>query len=476
MSYVATIGLEIHAQLSTNTKAWCGCEVSTKSYENTKVCEVCTAQPGTLPVLNQSAVNYAISAALATNCKVNLVSKFDRKNYFYPDLPKGYQITQYDTPVGEDGFITILDDKGKEKKIRIERIQMEEDTGKSTHVGESSLINLNRSGTPLIEIVGRPDIKTAKEASNYFKKIHSILVYLGVCHGNMQDGNLRCDVNLSLNKEGDKELGTRTEVKNLNSFRSVERAIEYEWKRQSEVLDAGKKVQQQTLLFDVETGKTKVLRTKSDADDYRYFPEPDLLPLIITKETVDNLKNNLPELPDEKQKRFVSSYKIPEYDASVLTSNKNLADYFEKAVGAYSGEAKKMSNWVMVELLKLINESGTTIERSPVSPENLASLLLSVDEGKISGKMAKDVLLDMYDNKTTAEKSIKKLGLVQISDTSQLEEMAKKIVDANPGEVEKYKAGKDRVFGFFVGQVMKETKGQANPGMVAKILKEIIKK
>jgi aspartyl-tRNA(Asn)/glutamyl-tRNA(Gln) amidotransferase subunit B len=476
MNWEPVIGLEIHAQLSSNTKVWCNCEINTRAFENTKVCEVCSAQPGTLPYLNQKAVNYALMASIALNCKVNKFSKFDRKNYFYPDLPKGFQITQFDIPVGENGYLEIKDSEGKIKKVGIERVQMEEDTGKSIHSGNSSLINLNRAGTPLIEIVGKPDIKTAKEASGYFKNIQSILTYLGVCDGNMQDGNLRCDVNLSLRKKGTEKFGTRTEVKNLNSFRSVERAIEHEMQRQAKILDDGGQVEQQTLLFDVDTGKTRVLRTKSDADDYRYFPEPDLMPLIVTDKYIEDIKKNLPELPVEKVKRFITEYKIPEYDAEVLSADKELADYYEEAMKNYNGDAKKMSNWIMVELLRFLNESSTPVSKSPIQASEMANLLKFIDDGKISGKQAKEVILDMYDNKSSASDSIKKLGVEQISDTSALEAIAQKIVDDNPDQVEKYLSGKDRVFGFFVGQVMKETKGQANPGMVAKILKEIIKK
>ncbi len=474
MNYDIVIGLEVHAQLSTNTKAWCQCEISTNAYENTKVCEVCSAQPGTLPVYNKQAVEYAIKLALATNSEVNKISVFDRKNYFYPDLPKGYQITQFDKPVGEKGFLEILDDEGNVKRIGLQRIQMEEDTGKSSHQGEKSLINLNRAGTPLLEIVSDPDMCTPKEASAYLKKLHSILVYLGICHGNMQDGNFRCDVNVSLKPKGSSKLGTRTEVKNVNSFRHVEMAIEYEVQRHKELLDSGKSILQQTLLFEIETRKTKVLRTKSDADDYRYFPEPDLLPLVITQEHIEKVRSTLPELPDAKIKRFMDSYGIPLYDASVLTSEKALANYFEESLKGYEGEAKKMSNWIMVELLRYLNEAGTSIDRSPVKPSSMASLLNAIQSGKISGKIAKDVFLKMFDTGKAAEAIIKEMGLEQISDEKALIEIAERIVTANAGQVEKYKGGNERVFGFFVGQVMKETNGQANPVMTAEILKKIL--
>ncbi|MBL7665582.1 MAG: Asp-tRNA(Asn)/Glu-tRNA(Gln) amidotransferase subunit GatB [Bacteriovoracaceae bacterium] len=474
MNYEVIIGLEIHAQLATKTKAWCSCEISTKAFENTKVCPVCSAQPGALPVLNEKAVEYAISSALALNCKINPHSSFDRKNYFYPDLPKGFQITQFPSPIGTDGYISIKDSNGNEKKVGIERVQMEEDTGKSTHMAGASLINLNRCGTPLIEIVGKPDIRDAKEASEYYKKIQSILVYLGVSHGNMQEGNLRCDVNLSLRKKGDTKFGTRTEVKNLNSFKSVEKAIEHEIQRQAALLDSGKKVEQQTLLFNIDTGTTKVMRTKSNADDYRYFPEPDLLPLIVSEAQIKKLKENLPELPDAKIKRFMQQYSIPYYDADVLTSSKELAQYFETAAGAYKGEAKKASNWIMVELLKLINESGSDIAKSPVPALELANLLNFVLDDTISGKIAKDVMQKMYDERISAAKAIEKMGVKQISDTSALEEMIKKTLTEHAAEVDRYRKGEVKLYGFLVGQTMKNTKGQGNPKLINDILKKLL--
>jgi aspartyl-tRNA(Asn)/glutamyl-tRNA(Gln) amidotransferase subunit B len=474
MNYDIVIGLEVHAQLSTKTKAWCNCEISTTAFENTRVCEICSAQPGTLPVYNIQAVEYAIKLALATNCNINKVSFFDRKNYFYPDLPKGYQITQFETPVGQDGYLEILDDDGNAKRVGVQRIQLEEDTGKSSHQGEKSLINLNRSGTPLIEIVSDPHMTTPKEASSYLKKLHSILVYLGICHGNMQDGNFRCDVNVSLKPKGSSKLGTRTEVKNVNSFKHVEMAIEYEVQRHKEILESGNKILQQTLLFEVENKATKVLRTKSDADDYRYFPEPDLLPLVISEALITKTKETLPELPDAKIARFISDYEIPAYDANVLTAEKALANYFEEAVKSYEGEAKKMANWIMVELLRYLNEAGTPIERSPVKPGSLAGLLNAIHSGKISGKQGKDVFLKMFDTKKTADDLIKEMGLEQISDEKVIVELAQKVIAANAGQVEKYKAGNERVFGFFVGQIMKETNGQANPSLTSDILKRLL--
>jgi aspartyl-tRNA(Asn)/glutamyl-tRNA(Gln) amidotransferase subunit B len=474
MNYDVVIGLEVHAQLSTKTKAWCQCEVSTTAYENTKVCEICSAQPGSLPVYNRKAVEYAIKLALATDCKVNKVSVFDRKNYFYPDLPKGYQITQFDVAVGSGGHLEIMDDKGNVKQIGVQRIQMEEDTGKSSHQEKKSLINLNRSGTPLLEIISEPHMSTAKEASAYLKKLHSILVYLDICHGNMQDGNFRCDVNVSLKPRGSVTLGTRTEVKNLNSFRHVEMAVEYEVQRHKKILDSGELILQQTLLFDFDTRSTKVLRTKSNADDYRYMPEPDLLPLTIDEAQIEEIRQTLPELPDAKIKRFQENYGIPLYDANILTADKDLAIYFELALKTFQGEPKKMSNWIMGELLRYLNEAGISIPRSPVKPDSLAGLLNAIHDGKISGKIGKDVFLKMFDTGKDSGLIIKEMGLEQISDENTLSSIAHRIVAANSGQVEKYKAGNERVFGFFVGQVMKETNGQANPTLTSEILKKIL--
>ena len=412
--------------------------------------------------------------AMATNCTLNLLSFFDRKNYFYPDLPKGYQITQFEVPIAQDGFIAILDNEGNEKKIGIERIHIEEDTGKSIHIGESSLINFNRAGTPLVEIVGHPHIRTPHEASAYLKKLHSILTYLGVSHGNLQEGNFRCDVNVSIHPKGTNNFGTRTETKNLNSFRNVEKAIEVEIARQAEILDRGEKVIQQTLNFDADAMKITVLRTKSDAQDYRYFPEPDLIPVVVTQQEMNQWKSELPELPEAKVARFVSEYSIPLYDAVVLTTDKALANYFETVVRDYKGEAKKASNWIMVELLSLLNEFNVGVEKSPVAAFELANLLNAIHENRISGKQAKDVFIKMFDENKGAEAVINKLGLVQISDTIALEDMAQKIVSANPSQVEQYLSGKDRVFGFFVGLMMKETKGQANPKTANDIIKKIL--
>ncbi|MCB9094531.1 MAG: Asp-tRNA(Asn)/Glu-tRNA(Gln) amidotransferase subunit GatB [Halobacteriovoraceae bacterium] len=470
MTYEAVIGLEIHTQLDTKTKAWCDCEIKVNGFENHYVCEICSGHPGTLPVLNKTSVDYAIKLALATNCRINHCSFFDRKNYFYPDLPKGYQITQYHTPIAEDGFVEI-----ENKKIRIQRIQMEEDTGKSQHEGNTSLINLNRAGTPLLEIVTDPDFSDSTEAVAFLKKLHAILVYLGVSKGDMQHGNLRCDVNLSLRKKGEQKFGTRTEVKNLNSFRSVEKAIEYEMSRQSKILDKGEKVLQQTMLFDVQTLKTRAIRTKSDADDYRYFVEPDLLPLVLSEAHIERVKETLPELPDAKKQRFIEIYDIPEYDANILCSSKELADYFESSAQLYDkGNYKQLSNWIMVELLKLVNESQASITKINVTATKLVELLKLIDNGTISGKIAKDVLVEMFDTNKSASEVIEKKGVKQNSDEDQLRTYAEEIIKNHPKEVEELKNGRDRLMGFFVGQVMKKTKGQANPQMTSEIIKKLL--
>jgi aspartyl-tRNA(Asn)/glutamyl-tRNA(Gln) amidotransferase subunit B len=475
-AFETVVGIEIHAQLATQTKAWCSCALKTKDFENTHVCPICSAQPGTLPVRNQQAVDFALMAALATDCQINNISTFDRKNYFYPDLPKGYQITQFVRPVAEKGHVSITTSEGEEKRIRIQRIQMEEDAGKSTHSGSGSLINLNRAGTPLIEIVSEPDIRGPEEASQYAKKIHSILVYLGVCHGNLQEGNFRCDVNVSIRPKGSDKFGTRTEVKNLNSFKSIEKVVEIESKRHQVLIEKGDKVLQQTLLFDVNTLQTRVLRTKSDADDYRYYPEPDLIPLYVDNKRIDKLKETLPELPVQKKERFIKNYEITSYDADVLCSSKILANYFEDVCREYKGPGKKAANWILVEHLRLMNESGKELDRSPVSPKQMAELLNSVNNGVISGKMAKDVYLEMFDTSKSAKEIIEEKGMGQINDEAALMDIAQKVVDSNKTQLQQYLGGKDKLFGFFVGQLMKETKGQANPQLANKIMRQTLEK
>jgi aspartyl-tRNA(Asn)/glutamyl-tRNA(Gln) amidotransferase subunit B len=473
--YDIVIGLEVHTQLNTKTKMWCTCEINKHAFANHTTCPICTAQPGTLPRINKEAVRLASLAAIATHSKINTVSKFDRKNYFYPDLPKGYQITQFATPLAENGFLQINEENGDVKRIAIQRIQLEEDTGKSTHHADYSLVNLNRSGTPLIEIITAPDMRSPQQASSYLKKLHANLVYLGVTLGNMQDGNFRCDVNVSLKPKTSTQFGTRVEVKNVNSFKNVEKAIEYEAIRQANLLLNKQKVLQQTLLFDAEKNVTKAIRTKSDADDYRYFCEPDLTPLIVLPEEIALWSKSLPELPEEKAKRFVTNFGITAYDAEVLCQDKELAQYFEDAVGIYPSAPKKIANWILSELLHHLNEFNLVIAKSPVSYKNLADLVQLIEEGVISTKMAKEVFLEMVDHKKGPHEIVEVKGLKQNSDQGLLEKIVDDLIKNHPSEVQELKSGRDRVMGFFVGQVMKQTQGKANPKMTTDLIKAKIK-
>jgi aspartyl-tRNA(Asn)/glutamyl-tRNA(Gln) amidotransferase subunit B len=431
--------------------------------------------PGVLPVLNKKAVRYAVKMALATNCRINEKSIFSRKNYFYPDLPKDYQISQYDEPLAEHGSIEIETDGGK-KKIGITRVHMEEDAGKLLHAVTpeeegASFVDLNRTGVPLIEIVSEPDIRSPEEASAYLKSLRDILLYLEICDCNMEEGSLRCDANVSVRPEGTDVFGTKAEVKNMNSFKFIRDALHYEIERQIEVIENGEKVTQETRLFDPTTGKTRSMRTKEEAHDYRYFPEPDLLPLVIDAQEIEDIRRTLPELPAEKKERFIREYSIPPYDAGVLTSSRELADYYEASVKLFN-EPKTVSNWVMGELLRLLKEHAKEISECPITPEGLSGLVKMVKDGSISAKMAKGVFEEMFATGRDAETIVKEKGLTQISDAGELLKVIEEVIEKNPENVEKYKAGKDKLFGFFVGQVMKATKGQANPGLVNKLLKE----
>lgn len=473
--YEVIIGLEVHTQLNTKTKMWCQCEINKHAFPNHTTCPVCTAQPGTLPVINKDAIRLAALAAVATHSKINKKSTFDRKNYFYPDLPKGYQITQFALPLAENGFLMIRDDEGNDKKIEIKRIQLEEDTGKSTHLGDSSLVNLNRCGTPLIEIITGPDMRSPSEASTYLKKLHANLVYLEVTLGNMQDGNFRCDVNVSLRPKGQTQFGTRVEVKNVNSFKNVEKSIEFEAVRQANILADNGNILQQTLLFEAEKNSTRAIRTKSDADDYRYYVEPDLTPIVISTEELNFWSQNLPELPEQKSKRFVKEYEITQYDSDILCHDKELAQYFENAVSKYNKSPKKIANWIISELLHHLNEFNVSITKSPVSFENLAELVKLIDEGVISSKMAKEVFLEMVDHKKSASKIVDEKGLRQNNDQSLIEKIIDELIVQYPNEVSELKSGRERVMGFFVGQVMKKTQGKANPQLTTDIIKAKIK-
>lgn len=470
--YEAVIGLEVHAQMLTDTKIFCGCSAKFGSEPNTQTCQVCIGMPGVLPVLNRKAVEFAIKTGLAINCKISSYSRFARKNYFYPDLPKGYQISQYELPICEAGHIEIVVD-GEIKRIGITRIHMEEDAGKNIHEGGGhySFVDLNRAGVPLMEIVSEPDIRSPKEAAEYMKKLRTILRYLDVCDGNMEQGSLRCDANVSVRTVGQKEFGVRAELKNINSFRFVEKAIEYEIKRQIKILEEGGKVIQETRLWDSAAGVTHSMRSKEEAHDYRYFPEPDLVPITVEQKWIDEIKASLPELPDAKRERFVSEYGIPEYDAEFLTSEKAVAKWFEEAVGS-GGQPKAVSNWMMGDLMRLLNEENKGIEECPLKPIQLVDMLKLIDNGTISGKIAKTVFEEMYKTGKDADTVVKEKGLVQISDEGAIEKAVDEALAKNRNEVERYKAGDEKLLEFFVGQIMKATKGKANPQMVNELLKK----
>ncbi|MDA8098235.1 MAG: Asp-tRNA(Asn)/Glu-tRNA(Gln) amidotransferase subunit GatB [Nitrospiraceae bacterium] len=472
MNYEAVIGLEVHAQLQTNTKIFCSCETAFGEEANTRTCPVCIGMPGVLPVLNRKAVEYIIKTGLATDCTINRSSRFARKNYFYPDLPKGYQISQYELPVCEHGKVEIVVD-GQVRTIGITRIHLEEDAGKNLHQsgGNSSLVDLNRAGTPLMEIVSEPDLRTPEEATEYLKKLRSILRYIEVSDADMEKGNFRCDINISLRPAGSTTFGTRAEVKNVNSFKFVQKALEYEIKRQAQILDEGGKVVQETRLFDSSKNVTFSMRSKEEAHDYRYFPEPDLVPIVTSQETIDGIKATIPELPDAKRSRFVRTYGLPEYDAYMLTQTKALAAYYEEAAGL-SGQPKVVSNWMMGELMRLMNAENREIEESPIRPDKLAGMIKMIGEGTISTKIAKTVFEEMYKSGKDAATIVKEQGLTQVSDTGAIEKIIAEVIAANPAQHADYKAGKEKLFGFFVGQVMKASKGKANPDLVNDLLKK----
>ncbi len=473
--YEAVIGLEVHAQLLTKTKLFCSCSNKFGDPPNTNVCPVCLGHPGTLPVLNKQAVEFAVLMGLAVNCKINETSVFARKNYFYPDLPKGYQISQFDKPLCEFGFVEIKTENGK-KRIGIKRIHIEEDAGKLLHPGGgNSLVDLNRSGTPLIEIVSEPEISTPEEASEYLKTLHKIVTYLGICDGNMEEGSLRCDANISIKLKSEKKLGTRTELKNINSFKNVEKALRFEIERQIEILEEGREVIQETLLWDADNNEARSMRGKEESHDYRYFPEPDLIPLKISKEWIEKIGNEMPELHFQRKERFVSHFHLPEYDAEVLTSEKALADYFENAA-ANSVDFKLVSNWIMSEVLKICNQRKIDISDFPIPSENLGELTKLISEGKISGKIAKGIFEEMLETNKTPTEILKEKNLVQINDPDEIEKAVKKILSDFPEQVEQFKNGKEKVIGFLIGQVMKLTKGKANPQLVNNILLKEIKK
>ena len=472
MPYETVIGLEVHAQLKTETKIFCGCSTAFGAPPNTHVCPVCLGMPGVLPVLNRKVVEYTLRMALATGCRIAATSRFARKNYFYPDLPKGYQISQYELPIAEHGHVEITVD-GTTRRIGITRIHMEEDAGKLNHdpTRPISRVDLNRTGVPLIEIVSEPDLRSPEEAGAYLRKLRTILRYLDISDGNMEEGSFRCDANVSIRPQGQEALGTRTELKNINSFRFVEKALHYEIERHREVLADGGRVIQETRLWDEQKNRTYSMRGKEEAHDYRYFPDPDLLPLVIDDAWIEAVRQSLPELPDERCRRYVGDFGLTDYDADVLTASRELADYFERCVAA-GAAAKPAANWIMVNLLGRLNAEGLSIEAAPVSPESLAELLGLIDDGTISGKIAKSVFDEMAAGGKSAGDIVKDKGLVQVSDAGALEPVIEKILADNPGQVADYRAGKTKVFGFFVGQVMKATRGQANPQVVNEMLKK----
>ncbi len=474
MDYEAVIGLEVHVQLKTESKIFCSCSTKFGASPNSHTCPICLGLPGVLPVLNKKVVEFAIKMALATNCKIANISQFARKHYFYPDLPKGYQISQYELPLAEHGWLTI-EVNGGEKKIGITRIHIEEDAGKLIHHEHRpiSYVDLNRAGVPLIEIVSEPDIRTPDEAVAYLKRLRQLVRYLEICDGNMEEGSLRCDANVSIRERGAKEFGVKTELKNMNSFKHVHKALEYEIRRQTALLMDGQKVVQETRLWNESKGITLPMRGKEEAHDYRYFPEPDLVPLKVSDEWIENIKKDLPELPDAKKARFIEQYKLPAYDAGVLTSSRELAEYYEKCVELFNNP-KTVSNWIMVELLRELKHDERDITECPITPEHLAQLLKLIDDGTISGKIAKTVFEKAYKTGKAPKDIVEQEGLIQVSDEGELTKVVNEVISEHPKEVEKYKAGKTKILGFLVGQVMKKTKGKANPQKVNELLRKFL--
>ena len=474
--YEIVIGLEVHSELSTKTKIFCSCKTEFGADENTHCCPVCMAMPGALPVLNEKVVEYAVKAGLSTNCQIAEFSKNDRKNYFYPDLPKSYQISQYDMPLCEKGYIEI-EDEGKVKKIGITRIHIEEDAGKLNHdeYGRGSLVDLNRAGVPLIEIVSEPDLRSSKEAELYLKKLKSILEYIEVSDCKMQEGSYRADVNVSVRKKGTQEFGTRTEMKNMSSFRSIVRAIEYEANRQIEVLEDGGTITQDTLRWDDVSGKTFSMRSKEDSKDYRYFPEPDLAMIHITEEMKEKIRASLPEMPEARRIRYIDEYKLPEYDANIITTSKHLSDLFEEA-SKICDNPKAVSNWIISEITRVLNEEEMEAKEIPFTGKHLGELIILIDKGIISSSIAKKVLEELFENPREPQKIIEEKGWVQISDESAIKNMVLEILEKNPNSIADYKAGKDRALGFLVGQAMKASKGKANPQMLNKMFLEELNK
>ncbi len=469
MEFEPVIGLEIHVQLDTQTKMFCSCPVEFGAESNSLVCPVCLGLPGSLPVVNKKAVEYAIRASLALNCKVHTLSIFARKNYFYPDLPKGYQISQYEQPLATDGWVEV-----NGRKIRIRRLHLEEDAGKNIHEGSKTYIDLNRAGAPLVEIVTEPDINSPELAREFLETLRNILRYAGVSKADMEKGQLRCDINLSLRPKGTNQLGTKVEIKNVNSFKFVQKAIESEIERQTKILSSGGKVVQETRTFDPSTGLTYSMRTKEEAEDYRYFPDPDLLPLMLEEEWIKQIRVSMPELPKERYERFLRDYALSPYEAKILTDLKDLGDFFETALSFYSEDPKLTSNWLLNDFLGHLRDRGLSLEESPVDPQKLSKLIKLIKEGVLSSKLAKEVLAQMFEGGEDPELIVQRRGLEQIKDTNSLMAIVQEVLRAHPKEYERLKSGETKLIGFFVGQVMKATKGKANPQLVNRILSEVL--
>jgi aspartyl-tRNA(Asn)/glutamyl-tRNA(Gln) amidotransferase subunit B len=479
-NYEPVIGLEVHAQLLTGSKAFCGCPTTFGEEPNSNVCPVCLGMPGSLPVLNRNLVEFILRIGMATGCSISPRSIFARKNYFYPDLPKGYQISQFEKPICTNGFIEIDLDDGTRKRIGITRIHMEEDAGKSIHdVDADTLVDLNRCGVPLIEIVSEPDMRSAREAYHYMHTMRQLVRYLGICDGNMEEGSLRCDANVSVRRKGEQALGTKTEVKNMNSFRFVERALEYEINRQIGILEDGGTVVQETLLWDVDRGMAVPMRSKEEAHDYRYFPDPDLVPVMVDERWIADVRASLPELPAARRDRYVTTLGLPRYDAGVLTAEKEVAEYYEQALRALSlhngkqdpENAKSVSNWVMTDVLRVMGERKVPVTQFPVAPANLAALIGLIEDGTISGKIAKEVFADMIETGEAPASIVARKELVQVSDPGVIEDAIEQVLSSSVQQVTKYLEGNEKVFGFFVGETMKRTGGKANPGVVNEILR-----
>lgn len=476
MDYEIVIGLEIHTELKTNSKIFCGCSTKFGADQNTNVCPVCLGLPGVLPVINEKVVEFAIRAGLALNCEILPFSKFDRKNYYYPDLPKNFQTSQYDLPICVNGHLDI-EVNGETKRIGITRIHMEEDAGKLVHSGTTinssdyALVDYNRTGVPLLEIVSEPDLRSPEEAKAYLEKVKAILEYIDVSDCKMEEGSLRCDANISLRPQGQTKLGTKAEIKNLNSFRSVQRGLEYEVIRQEDILEDGGKIVQETRTWDENKGATASMRSKEQLNDYRFLPEPDLVPIVVDPARVEEIRASLPELPDARKQRLMDAYGLSEYDAAIITASKAMADYFDQSVQC-NGDAKVVANWLMGEVSKHLNNEGITILECPVAPKQLTDLLALIEKGTISNKIAKTVFEEMWASRKDADVIVKEKGLVQISDTSEIVAIVEAVIAANPQSVADFKAGKEKAIGFLVGQIMKQTKGRANPDMVNTMLRE----